>query len=179
MQTAAGNIWLHFDVCVRREAAGSLLLVLGIRAPCCRQLLTVSKNVESGLSTACVGFVCVDLKTTGIIRGSGFILRCTFPSDSISVTEPHCSSKLATPLTASHQVTWTLLHLLPPTAHLATFETYKMCLPCFSFSNAQYERGDRQPTRQYQYVWNGQAWVLQEAVSSSDIIACTCSRQTL
>lgn len=53
-----------------------------------------------------------------------------------------------------------------------------MCLPCFSFSKAQYERGDRQPARQYQYVWNGQAWVLQDSVSSSDI-ACICARQTL
>jgi hypothetical protein len=40
-----------------------------------------------------------------------------------------------------------------------------MCLPCFSFSNAQYERGNRVPLRQYQYVWNGQTWVLRDTVS--------------
>jgi hypothetical protein len=40
-----------------------------------------------------------------------------------------------------------------------------MCLPCFSFSNAQCERGNRVPVRQYQYVWNGQTWVLRDTVS--------------
>lgn len=50
----------------------------------------------------------------------------------------------------------------------------KMCLPCFSFSNAQYERGNRQPTRQYQYVWNGQAWVLHDTVSSSGCSEYPC-----
>ncbi len=44
----------------------------------------------------------------------------------------------------------------------------KMCLPCFSFSNAQYERGNRSGY-QYQYVWNGQTWVLRDTVSGSKI----------
>ena len=39
-----------------------------------------------------------------------------------------------------------------------------MCLPCFPFSEAKYERND-DAGGQYQYVWNGQSWVLRKKVS--------------
>ena len=44
-----------------------------------------------------------------------------------------------------------------------------MCLPCFPFSNAQYERGNSQSGYQFQYVWNGQTWVLRNTVSGSEL----------
>lgn len=40
-----------------------------------------------------------------------------------------------------------------------------MCLPCFPFSKAQYERGNRRHFGRYKYAWDGLRWVLIDTVS--------------
>jgi len=51
-----------------------------------------------------------------------------------------------------------------------------MCLPCFPFSDVKFEDEPRRNAQGYQYVWDGQAWVLRHVVSvlffHSVIVCC-------
>jgi hypothetical protein len=87
----------------------------------------------------------------------------------------HGPDKPLDSISVSSNLNILLYHHNTNTTLLSLQARSKMCLPCFSFSKAQYERGNRQPVRQYQYVWNGQTWLLRDSVSSSDFLECRCA----